>query len=104
MQGFDSLGQPGSEAKELLDAIPGVDEDLILKGGSAVIAPNSDYVKGPVFDEACIVHAEIELHRITEGHLALDTQGHYARPDVFHLEVNDLPQSNVVFRSQKDRL
>ncbi len=104
MQGFNSLDRPGNEAKELLDAIPGADEELILKGGSAVIAPNSGYVKGPVFDEACIIHAEIELHRIAEGHLVLDTQGHYSRPDVFHLEVNDLPQSNVTFKSQKERL
>ena len=98
--GFNSLGRPDSEARELLDAIPGRDEDLILRGGSAIIAPGADYVQGPVFDEACIVHAEVQLGRIAEGHLFLDTQGHYSRPDVFHLDVDDLPQSNVTFSRQ----
>lgn len=67
---------------------------------TAVIAPNSDYVKGPVFNESCIIYAEIQPERITEGHLFLDTQGHYSRPDIFHLEVNDQPQSSVNFKSQ----
>jgi predicted amidohydrolase len=100
MTGFHSLGQPDNEAAELLEAMPGGEEDLILKGGSAVIAPDSDYIKGPVFDEACILYAEIQPERITQGHLFLDTQGHYSRPDVFHLEVNDQPQSNVTFKSE----
>jgi len=55
------------------------------------------YVVGPVFDRACIVYADIELERITEGHLAIDTNGHYAQPDLFSLEVDTRPQSNVVF-------
>jgi predicted amidohydrolase len=99
MEGFHYLGQPDSEAVELLEAIPGEDKDLILTGGSAVIAPDSDYLEGPVFDESCILYAEIQPERITEGRLVLDTDGHYSRPDVFHLEVNDQPQSNVTFTS-----
>ena len=97
--GFHSLGQPHSEALELLEAMPGGKDDLVLKGGSAVIAPDSSYIKGPVYDEPCILYAEIQPGRIAEGHLSLDTQGHYSRPDVFHLEVNDHPQSNVTFKS-----
>ena len=65
-----------------------------------MIAPNSDYLEGPVFDEPCILYADIQPERITEGHLVLDTEGHYSRPDVFHLEVNDQPQSNVTFQSR----
>jgi nitrilase len=102
IEGFHSLGQPDSSALELLEAMPGEKEDLILRGGSAIIAPNSEYLKGPVCDEACIIYAEIELGRIAEGHLFLDTQGHYSRPDVFHLEVDDQPQSNVTFKSQSE--
>ena len=65
-----------------------------------MIAPNTQYLEGPILDEPCILYAEIQPERITEGRLFLDTQGHYSRPDVFHLEVNDEPQSNVAFRSQ----
>ena len=102
LAGFDSLGLAGNEAIELLQTIPGEDKDLILKGGSAVVAPDGDYVAGPVFDEPCILYAEIEPERITQGHLVLDTHGHYSRPDVFHLEVDDRPQLNVTSRSQSD--
>jgi nitrilase len=100
LAGFDSLGRREGEARELLEAIPGCDEDLVLKGGSAVIAPDSTYVQGPVFDQACILSARIQPERIAEGHLLLDTQGHYARPDVFHLQVNDRPLRNVSFSSR----
>jgi len=99
LAGFHSLGRPRSEALELLEAMPGEEEDLILRGGSAVIAPNSEYVAGPVYDEPSIIFAEIDPGLIAEGHLLLDTQGHYSRPDVFHLEVNDRPQSGVSFGS-----
>ena len=100
IEGFHSLGRSGNEAVELLEAIPGEDKDLILTGGSAVIAPNSDYLEGPVFDKPCILYADIQPERITEGRLVLDTEGHYSRPDVFHLEVNDQPQLNVTFKSR----
>ena len=98
LDGIHSLDQPASEAVEFLETIPGEDTDLLLQGGSAVIAPDSGYVAGPVFGEAAIVYAQIEPARITESYLTIDTQGHYSRPDVFHLEVNAQPQSNVTFR------
>lgn len=101
IEGFTSLGRPESAALELLEAIPGNNTDLILRGGSAVIAPDTEYLAGPVYDKPCIIYAEINRERITEGHLFLDTDGHYSRPDVFHLEVNDQPQSNITFRSSR---
>jgi predicted amidohydrolase len=97
VEGFRSLGRKEDGALELLEAIPGGDEDLIMKGGSAVIGPDYRYVVDPVFEEQSIIYAELQLDRITEGHLLLDTDGHYSRPDVFHLEVNDQPQTNVTF-------
>ncbi len=102
LAGFSSLGLE-SEARELLHALPGDEHTLLQRGGSAVIAPNADYLAGPVFDEACILYADLDLDRITRGHLALDTNGHYARPDIFRLEVNDRPQSNMAFASQQGR-
>jgi predicted amidohydrolase len=102
LAGVGSLGQPDSKALDLLSAIPGDDHDLLLRGGSAVIGPDSHYITGPVLDESCTLYAGIQPQRISEGHLALDTQGHYARPDVFHLQVNDEPQVNVAFTSQSN--
>ena len=100
MEGYSSLALSRGEALELLEAIPGEDEDPLLRGGSAVIGPDGGYVAGPVLEERSILYAEIDLGRIREGQLALDTSGHYARPDVFRLVVNDEPQVGVVFRSE----
>lgn len=97
LEGFKSLGKADREVLELLESIPGQEEDLIFRGGSAVIGPDSDYIEGPVFDQACIIYADLEPQRVTEGRLYLDTDGHYSRPDVFRLEVNDRPQPNVSF-------
>lgn len=99
LEGFASTDRYDQEARGLLEEIPGGNSDLVLKGGSAIIAPNASHVSGPVYDRACIVYGEIQLDMIAEGHLTLDTNGHYSRPDVFHLEVNDQPQPNVVFKS-----
>jgi nitrilase len=103
LEGYGSLGLADEKGLEILKAMPVEEEDLILNGGSAVIGPDASYMAGPVFDESAIVYAELQLERIAEGHLVLDTGGHYARPDVFHLEVNDQRQLGVVFGSQRER-
>jgi predicted amidohydrolase len=101
IEGFHSLDLSNNRALEILEEIPGQDDDLIQSGGSAIIGPDAGYLAGPVFKEPSILYAELEPRRITEGHLVIDTSGHYARPDVFHLEVNVRPRSNVTFRSQE---
>jgi predicted amidohydrolase len=101
LEGFRSLRQPDSEAVQLLEAIPGPDEALILRGGSAIIGPDGDYLAGPIYDEPCILYTELDPGRITEGHLVFDTSGHYSRPDIFHLQVNDQPLFNVTLRSRQ---
>jgi predicted amidohydrolase len=99
LDGFHSLQRPDSAALELLGSMPCEDDHLLLQGGSAVIAPDSSYVAGPVHDEAAIITAEIDPARITESYLTIDTQGHYSRPDVFHLKVDARPKSNVTFQA-----
>ena len=98
--GFDSLGHGLHPARTLLEAIPGDDATLLLRGNSAIIAPDASYLAGPAPAEATILYADLDLGRITQGHLALDVDGHYARPDIFQLMVNDRPQPNVRFASE----
>ena len=58
-------------------------EGLVLRGGSAILAPDGRYLAGPIYDEATILTAKLDLGEIDELSLTLDTTGHYARPDVF---------------------
>jgi predicted amidohydrolase len=98
LDGFTSLGQPENPAGELLASMPGDADRLFLHGGSTLIAPSADYVTEPLFNEVGIVYAALDPALITQGHLTIDTDGHYARPDVFQLMVDERPQTNVVFK------
>jgi nitrilase len=69
----------------------------LMRGGSAIIAPDGTLLAGPVFDEEIVLDAEIDLGEIARGHLDMDAVGHYSRPDVFELRVNTRRQSAVVF-------
>jgi predicted amidohydrolase len=99
--GFHSLGFPDSVGLELLDAIPGDEKELLQRGGSAVIGPDADYVAGPTFDDACILYAKLRPDLITQARMVLDTSGHYARPDIFRLEVKTQPLSSVTFTGKR---
>ena len=61
--------------------------EWVLRGGSAVIAPDGSYVVGPVFEQATLLHAELDLSRVAEEAMTLDVTGHYHRPDCFRFGV-----------------
>jgi nitrilase len=44
---------------------------------------------GPHFDGLGILAAELDLDEIVRGKFDFDVAGHYARPDVFRLVVNE---------------
>lgn len=98
LEGFESLGTGDREVFELLDSM---EKDLLQRGGSAVIKPDISYLVEPVFENSGTVYGELELDLVKQGRLLLDTDGHYSRPDVFELRVNDRENKNVFFASQK---
>jgi nitrilase len=78
-------------------AVQGDDPDtVIMRGGSAIISPLGQVLAGPVFNQDAIVTAEIDLGEIARGKYDFDVVGHYARPDVFRLHVNETPAPPVV--------
>jgi nitrilase len=72
--------------------------DVICRGGSAIISPLGEYVVGPLFDEEGILTANLDLAEIARGKFDFDVVGHYARPDVFQLIVNERPAPAVTSR------
>lgn len=75
--------EPLREAGRVID--PGA---LLLRGGSAVVAPDGTYVVEPVLDVESTIHAEIDLRAKDRECMTLDVTGHYARPDIFELTVS----------------
>jgi nitrilase len=71
-------------------AIQGNDPATVLiRGGSVIVNPQGVVLAGPNYDGEGILVADINLDEIAEGKYDLDVVGHYARPDVFRLSVNE---------------
>jgi nitrilase len=64
-------------------------DGVAIRGGSVIVSPLGQVLAGPVYGEECLLRAEIDLGEIAEAKFDLDVAGHYARPDVFQLRVNE---------------
>jgi nitrilase len=80
---------------ELAQAMGSAGDDELLTGGSGIIGPDGSWIAEPVVGREAIVYAEIDLGRIAEEQQALDAAGHYNRPDVFSLTVDERPRRQV---------
>jgi nitrilase len=69
----------------------------LIKGGSMIISPLGQVLAGPLRDAEGILTAELDLKDIVRGKFDLDAVGHYARPDVFSLSVNEKQNDAVHF-------
>ena len=66
-------------------------ETVLISGGSCIISPMGKVLAAPKFNQDIIITAEIDLNEITQAKFDLDNAGHYGRPDVFKLSVNEAP-------------
>jgi nitrilase len=69
---------------------------VIMRGGSAIVGPLGQILAGPAFNREIILTAEIDLSEIARGKYDFDVVGHYARPDVFRLHVNEKAAPPVI--------
>jgi nitrilase len=69
---------------------------IISRGGSCIVDPFGAILAGPYYDGETILTAEIDRGQIARGKYDFDVVGHYARPDVFQLTVDERPKSPVV--------
>jgi nitrilase len=81
------------------DDIPNVlapaPDDVLSTGGSCIISPLGEVLAGPARDGEEILFADIDLAEIARGKFDFDVAGHYARPDVFRLIVDEAPKPPV---------
>ena len=70
------------------------------RGGSSIIAPLGIPLAGPA-EGPQILHAELQAWMVKAVKAIVDTAGHYSRPDVVRLLVNDhAPGGEPVLRSR----
>lgn len=75
--------------------------DGLIRGGSLIVDPLGNLVVEPVYGQESILFADLDLGMIAEGKFDLDVTGHYARPDIFELRVNRMPQLPVRYLSSE---
>ncbi len=84
-------------------AVQGDDpETVLVRGGSCIVSPLGEILAGPDYNGECILTADIDLGDIVRGKYDFDVVGHYARPDVFRLCVNERPTPAVTWDQAAD--
>jgi nitrilase len=71
-------------------------EDVLSTGGSCIIGPLGNVLAGPAWNGEEILFASIDLDEIARGKFDFDVVGHYSRPDVFRLTVDEAPRPAVL--------
>jgi nitrilase len=80
----------------------GEDPDgVVSRGGSCIVDPFGNFLAGPNLDSEAILIAEIDRAQIVRGKYDLDVVGHYARPDIFQLQVDERQKLPVTIRNDE---
>jgi nitrilase len=68
---------------------------VLINGGSVIVSPLGEVLAGPLRDCEGILTAELDLDDLPRARFDFDAVGHYARPDVFSLHVDQSPRATV---------
>lgn len=93
LAGLERVGGDAA-ARELLESVPQVQ---LQAGASAIIGPDAGVLASAGSGEE-ILTALLDTVRLHQELAALDTDGHYARPDVFELHVDTRARDGVNFK------
>ncbi|MBL0923803.1 MAG: carbon-nitrogen hydrolase family protein [Sphingomonadaceae bacterium] len=63
-------------------------DTVLMRGGSMIVGPLGDVLAGPDYSGETILYADIDPADIVRARYDFDVTGHYARPDIFRLEVD----------------
>lgn len=68
---------------------------VYCRGGSCIVNPLGEIIAGPDYEGETILTADLDLRDIARGKFDFDPVGHYSRPDIFQLYVNEAAVSTV---------
>ena len=75
------------------DQVP--DGEFLIRGGSCIVDPLGTVLAEPIFNRECLITATIDMTVVARAKYDFDVVGHYARSDIFRLEVNENRQIAV---------
>lgn len=72
-------------------------DDWLSRGNTTIVGPDGEIIAGPLIETEGILYAEIDAAIAHRSRREFDPVGHYARPDLFHLQVDTRPKNGVTF-------
>jgi nitrilase len=75
-------------------------ERPLINGGSMIVGPLGDVLAGPLERVAGLISAQINTEDLIRARYDLDVVGHYSRPDIFSLQVDERPREGTVFTAR----
>lgn len=86
------------------DAIQGNDpETVLIRGGSTIVSPLGKVLAGPIYGEETVLVVDMNMDDIVRGTMDLDVVGHYARPDIFSLSVDQRSKAPVKLKHDTEQ-
>jgi nitrilase len=83
---------PDLEMAEELAELP----EVLCRGGSVIVSPLGEVLAGPLYGREGILFADLDLSEVVQARYDFDPVGHYSRPDVLQLLVNECPAPPVL--------
>ena len=68
----------------------------LIRGGSVIISPMGEVLAGPLYNQEGLIFAKIDLDDIVKARYDMDPVGHYSRPDIFRLCVDERERPAVL--------
>ncbi len=75
-------------------------ETVMATGGSCIIGPLGNIIVEPCRDREAILTADLDLRDLLRARYDFDAVGHYSRPDIFNLTVDERPRPGISILSE----
>ncbi len=76
--------------------------EIMCRGGSVIVSPLGEIIAGPLYDKEGILYADLDLEEIVRAKVDFDVVGHYSRPDIFQLIINEQKREPVLRQNFKE--
>lgn len=74
----------------------------LIRGGSVIISPMGEVLAGPLYNGEGLISACIDLDDIIKARYDMDPVGHYSRPDIFKLVVDEQERPPCSYAWEED--